>query len=326
MGAGTDPLANSSKTNTKTKSAMHQNKNQNTSHHIPVLLEEVLEYLDPQAGEAYLDLTAGYGGHAGAVLAKTGKPELATLVDRDDNAIRELSKQFGGGVDIRHADFRAASEELAAEGKQFDVILADLGVSSPHLNEAERGFAFAQAGPLDMRMDQRQELTAATIVNDYKEADIADILWRYGEEPKARQIARLIVANRPYRTTTELAAVIAKAWPGRSRIHPATRSFQALRIAVNDELGQLERALPVWLSLLKPGGRIVIISFHSLEDGMVKRLLGEVSGERFDAAFRLLTKRPVIASAQELAFNPRARSAKLRAAVKIKIERETHAN
>jgi 16S rRNA (cytosine1402-N4)-methyltransferase len=307
---------------------MHQNKNQNTSKHIPVLLDEVLDVLNPKEGESYLDLTAGYGGHAAAILERTKKPELTVLVDRDTNAITDLTEKFGGsGVSLRHDDFFSASEALTKEKKYFDIILADLGVSSPHLNEADRGFALQLEGPLDMRMDQSQSLNAEVIVNTYSEAAIADILSRYGEEPKARQIARLIVDNRPFTNTTSLAAVVSRAWPGRSRVHPATRTFQALRIAVNDELGLLERSLPIWLNFLNPGGRIAIISFHSLEDGIVKRMLAEVSGERYDADFRLLTKRPVTASHQELVFNPRARSAKLRAAAKINTkERETHAN
>lgn len=309
--------------NTKTKSAMPQNKHQNNDHlHVPVLLDEVLECLNPQAGEAYLDLTAGYGGHAGAILEHTKQPDRMVLVDRDQNAADELAKRFGDGVSIRRQDFLSAAQELLDEQERFDMILADLGVSSPHLNEANRGFALQQEGPLDMRMDQSQALSAETIVNSYSEAELADLLWKYGEEPKARQIARLIAGNRPFKTTTELAAIVARAWPGRSRVHPATRTFQALRIAVNDELQLLEHGLPLWLELLNPGGRITIISFHSLEDGIVKRLLAEVSGDRYDADFRLLTKRPVTASPQELVFNPRARSAKLRAAVKIKKERE----
>lgn len=304
---------------------MHQQKNQNKhTKHTPVLIDEVLQLLDPQAGDSYLDLTAGYGGHARAVLERTKRPGQAVLVDRDENAVRELQPFKVAGADVRHADFFSASEALKQEKRQFDLILADLGVSSPHLNEAERGFAINADGPLDMRMDQQQSLTAEQVVNTFSEAELADILWHYGEEPKARQIARLIAGNRPLKTTSQLAAVIAKAWPGRSRIHPATRSFQALRIAVNDELGLLERSLPIWLKLLAPGGRIAIISFHSLEDGIVKRMLSEVSGERYDAEFRLLTKRPITASPQELVFNPRARSAKLRAAVKIKREREAH--
>lgn len=304
---------------------MHQNPTQNKNkQHVPVLLDEVLHYLAPKAGESYLDLTAGYGGHASKVLEATTNPTTSVLIDRDPNAAAELTTQFGDtGVRIINQDFLSASQTLVDEGQQFDLILADLGVSSPHLNEVSRGFTLAASGPLDMRMDQRQTLTASDIVNGYAEADLAELLKRYGEEPKARQIASSIVANRPFTTTDELAAVVSKAWLGHSRVHPATRTFQALRIAVNDELGLLERSLPLWLRLLKPAGRIVIISFHSLEDRIVKQMLAEEAGERYDAEFRLLTKKPVMANPTELAFNPRARSAKLRAAAKIKTkERE----
>ncbi|HTB48610.1 MAG TPA: 16S rRNA (cytosine(1402)-N(4))-methyltransferase RsmH [Verrucomicrobiae bacterium] len=305
---------------------MHQNKHQNKNQrHVSVLLNEVLTYLAPQQGESYLDLTAGYGGHATAVLERTKNPAQATLVDRDDKAIQELKKHYGEtDIDLRHQDFLSASQELASEGRQFDLILADLGVSSPHLNEGERGFAIQSNGPLDMRMDTRQALTAGTIVNGYDEAKLASLLREYGEEPKARQIVKLIVQARPLDTTGELARVIARAWPGHSRVHPATRSFQALRIAVNDELGLLERSLPLWLGLLKPGGRIVVISFHSLEDRLVKLAWQAVSGNHYDAELRLLTKRPVTANHTELVLNPRARSAKLRAAVKINITEREH--
>lgn len=300
---------------------MHQNKHQNTIKHVPVLLSEVLQYLDPQEGESYLDLTAGYGGHAKAVLERTQGE--AVLVDRDEYAAGILQDLFPERrVKLRRQDFLTASRELQAGKRQFDLILADLGVSSPHLNEGKRGFAINSTGPLDMRMDQSQELTAETVINTYDEAVLSDILSRYGEEPKARQIARAITEARPLHSTEELAAVAAKAWPGRSRIHPATRTFQALRIAVNDELGQLQQALPVWLELLRPGGRIAVISFHSLEDRLVKRAFQEASGNRYDAELRLLTRRPVMAGPNETVFNPRARSAKLRAAAKIKKERE----
>lgn len=310
---------------------MHQNKNQNTTDrlHVPVLLEQVLTYLDPSKGESYLDLTAGYGGHAQAVLKRTAAPTAALLVDRDINAIEQLrSNDALSKCELWHTDFLSACQRLATEGRQFDVILADLGVSSPHLNEGSRGFSIQHDGPLDMRMDQSQELTARTIVNEWSETEIVEILAKYGEEPKARQIARLIVAHRPYETTAQLAKVAAKAWPGHSRVHPATRTFQALRIAVNDELGQLERALPLMQRLLAPGGRLGIISFHSLEDRLVKRYINEQAGERYDAELRLVTKHPAAATADELVFNPRARSAKLRVAVKInnKTERSSHAN
>lgn len=296
---------------------MHQNQNQNkNTQHVPVLLDEVLRYLDPKAGESYLDLTAGYGGHARAISERTGSLTPVTLVDRDPRAIKELQKEFLSKTNIRQQDFLSAAKELRGQGQQFDLILADLGVSSPQVNEGQRGFAIASNGPLDMRMDQNQTVTAESVVNNYSEAELADILRRYGEEPKAKQIARAIVAARPISTTAELAAIAAKAWPGRSRIHPATRTFQAIRIEVNDELGLLEKALPIWLELLKPGGRIAVISFHSLEDRLVKRVFQEVSGARYDAEFRLLTKRPVVPGPKESVFNPRARSAKLRAAAK----------
>lgn len=298
---------------------MHQNKYQNKNiRHEPVLLLEVLHYLDPKAGETYLDLTAGYGGHAREVLERTGSLTPATLVDRDQNAINELKKAFKSSeANLVRQDFLSASHDLHAEGRHFDLILVDLGVSSPHLNEGERGFAINTTGPLDMRMDQSQELTASRIVNTYSEAALADLIAGNGEEPKARQIAKLIVDNRPITSTTQLAEVVAKAWPGHSRVHPATRTFQAIRIAVNDELAQLEKSLPIWFKLLNPGGRLAVISFHSLEDRIVKQAMREYAGEGFDSELELLTKRPVTASPEEIAFNPRARSAKLRAAAKI---------
>ncbi len=302
---------------------MHQNKNQNEIEHVPVLLDDVLKVLDPRAGDNYLDLTAGYGGHASEVLERTGNPAASVLVDRDEAAIRRLRERCGEQIELRHQDYLTASRELSEAGRKFDLILADVGVSSPHLNTAERGFSISRSGPLDMRMDRSQELTAGHIVNHYDEDQLTELLQRYGEEPKARQIAGLIVRGRPFATTDELAAVVAHAWPGRSRIHPATRTFQALRIAVNDELGQLETSLPLWLELLAPGGRIAVISFHSLEDRLVKQAFADASAGRYTAELKLLTKRPITATPSEIVHNPRARSAKLRAAVKINIkERE----
>lgn len=297
---------------------MHQDKKYQT--HVPVLLHEVLQYLDPKEGDSYLDLTAGYGGHAEAVLERTKSPKSAVLVDRDQEAVKSLKERFDSrGADIRQADFLSSSNKLAAENKRFDLILADLGVSSPHLNEASRGFSIQKEGPLDMRMDQSQDLTAEKAVNTYPQAELAEILERYGEEPKAKQIAMSIVKNRPVRTTKQLAAIASRAWPGRSKVHPATRTFQALRIAVNNELGQLEQALPIWIDqLLAPGGRIAVISFHSLEDRLTKQAFAERSGDRYDASIQLLTKQPVMAGKNEIVFNPRSRSAKLRAAAKQK--------
>lgn len=293
--------------------------------HIPVLLAEVLQALKPEKGHSYLDVTAGYGGHASAVLEQTEAVAGMCLVDRDPAAIRALKPFADKGAKLIQTDFLSASQQLADGGQRFDMILADLGVSSPHLDNASRGFTFKDEGPLDMRMDTTQELTAADIVNSTDETELADILWRLGEEPKSRQIARMIVQNRPFSNTTELAQIVAKAWPGHSKVHPATRTFQALRIVTNKELELLEQALPLWIDLLKPGGRLAIISFHSLEDRIVKRMLSEYA-EGYEAVVHLQNKRPITASDDELVFNPRARSAKLRAAVKINTGRDAHAN
>ncbi|RTK94389.1 16S rRNA (cytosine(1402)-N(4))-methyltransferase RsmH [Candidatus Saccharibacteria bacterium] len=288
-------------------------------HHMPVLMSETLQYLDPKPDETYLDLTAGYGGHAGAVRALTNG-RAVTLVDRDQMAISQLKERFSDhGAEIIHSDFLSASNQLVQNGRQYDMILADLGVSSPHLNIASRGFAISHDGPLDMRMDQTQAVTAADIVNTYDEEDLVRILRVYGEEPRAKRIAQAIIQQRPLTTTSQLAKIVAQAYRGYSKTHPATRTFQALRIAVNDELRQVEQALPLWIRLLKPGGRLAVISFHSLEDRIVKTILAERAGKRYDAELQLLTKRPVVATKDELVSNPRARSAKLRAAVKIKI-------
>ncbi len=292
------------------------------SNHKPVLLKEVLQYLQPQKGESYLDVTAGYGGHAQAVLDRTQSPEKAVLVDRDAAAIAYLKQQLADKMRIIHQDFLSASRILQGEGQTFDMILADLGLSSPQLESSARGFAIKQAGPLDMRMDRRQNLTAAEIVNHYSEDDIARIFSEYGEEPKAKQIAQAIIRSRPITSTDQLAEIAARFGPFGSRIHPATRIFQALRIAVNDELSQLTQALPIWLNLLAPGGRLAVISFHSLEDRIVKKFLAEHSVEHFGGTLQILTKKPIVATNNEVVFNLRARSAKLRAAAKIKTNRK----
>ena len=299
---------------------MTKNKNTKTSQiHIPVMSDKVLETLNPKRGEAYLDLTAGYGGHANQVLERTLELREAVLVDRDQMAIDQLAEKFqGSGIRIIHKDFLNAAKELLQEKRTFDIVLADLGVSSPHLNTASRGFSFRYDAPLDMRMDQRQELTADYVVNTYKQKELEAILREYGEEPKARQIASLLVENRPIYTTTKLAEIVAQAWPGYSRVHPATRTFQALRIVVNDELRLVKETLPIMVKLLAPGGRLAIITFHSLEDRIVKRYFSGVAGDRYDTDIRLLTKKPIIPSQNELVLNPRSRSAKLRAVAKIK--------
>lgn len=287
--------------------------------HEPVLVRPVLQYLAPEPGNRYLDLTAGYGGHAGCIIEVTGSPEKATLVDRDDMAQATLTEKFGKqGVELIHTDFLTASQALASEGRQYDIILADLGVSSPHLDIADRGFSYGQDGPLDMRMDRRLSLTAEVIVNTYSAESLAEILRSYGEEPRARKIAGLIVEHRPFHSTAALAQIVKRAYPGHSRTHPATRTFQALRIAVNNELGLLTEAIPLWVKLLAPGGRLGIISFHSLEDRIVKDAFRDLAGDRFDAELRNISKRPIVADEQELVFNPRSRSSKLRVVSKPK--------
>lgn len=294
----------------------HQNQNK----HTPVLLRATLKYLDPNPGESYLDLTAGYGGHAKEIRRLTLMGPTV-LVDRDKHAISYLRAHVADkAVKILHQDFLTAGQKLLEEGQQFDIILADLGVSSPHFNIASRGFSITNSGPLDMRMDQRQTLTANDIVNGYDQKELADIIRRWGEEPRAKRIAKTIVDARPIKSTTELAEIVSRSLGGRrgKTAHPATRTFQAIRITVNNELELLKSALPVWLKLLKPEGRIAVISFHSLEDRIVKQAMVSRSGHRYDAEIQLLTKRPITADKNELAFNPRARSAKLRAAVKIK--------
>ncbi len=284
--------------------------------HKPVLLEEVIKYLNPQKGETYLDVTAGYGGHSREILSVTKNFSESVLVDRDQMAVDHLNNLFNKKVEVLHSDFLTASRELKDKGKKFDLILADLGVSSPHLDIASRGFSFQNPGPLDMRMDQRQILTAASIVNEWTQEEIAQILKVYGEEPHANKIAQIIVDNRPFKTTEELATIIARTSGKWLKKHPATKTFQGLRIAVNNELLQLEQALPIWFSLLNPGGRLGIISFHSLEDRIVKNYFNEFGGNRYDAEFKIVSKHAIVASKNELVLNPRSRSAKLRVAAK----------
>jgi 16S rRNA (cytosine1402-N4)-methyltransferase len=285
--------------------------------HIPVLLDATLAVMQPVEGENYLDLTAGYGGHASVFLKHTGNYAHSVLVDRDRHTAPYLKDLVSKGAKLLHDDFLNAARQLVEEGKKFDLILADLGVSSPQLDRAERGFSFSKEGPIDMRMDQMNEKSAEQIVNLYNESDLVDIIVRYGEEPKsiARRIARAIVASRPFRTTKELADAIEYVSRGpRKRIHPATRTFQALRIEVNDELKQVENVLPLLPKLLKPKGRVGVISFHSLEDRIVKRYFSEQVADGYEAEFTVLTKKPILGT--DDVHNPRSRSAKLRVAVK----------
>jgi 16S rRNA (cytosine1402-N4)-methyltransferase len=297
--------------------------------HKPVLLTEVLEVLNPRPGQSYFDGTAGYGGHAAEILDKIGPEGRAILIDRDAEAVQALSARFNGSVEIRHQSYLEAAEELLEDGTLVDLILLDLGVSSPQLDQPERGFSFKGEASLDMRMDRSQSLTAAEVVNRYPEGRLADLIYQYGEERKSRRIARAIVAARPIHDTAKLADVVRRAVNEKPphRIDPATRTFQAIRIEVNQELTQLESALPKLVELLTPEGRIAIISFHSLEDRLVKQFFSTESKDcicppnqpvctcQHQASLKLLTRRPIAGTID--AFNPRARSAKLRAAEKI---------
>lgn len=286
--------------------------------HVPVLLEAVCEVLKPSLGESYLDLTAGYGGHARRILRETDNTLGSVLVDRDDVAVQAVRDIVQQGATLYQTDFVSAAKDLVNAGKQFDMILADLGVSSPQLDRGERGFSFQTEGPLDMRMDQRQERTAADVVNYYSRDRLIDIITRYGEEPRAvaRRIADEMIAARPFQTTTGLAAAVKKAYRQRVKHHPATRTFQALRIEVNQELRLVEELLPLLPRLLKQGGRVAIISFHSLEDRLVKQFFKEQASAGYEAELEIVTRKPLDGATYDVS-NPRSRSAKLRAAVKI---------
>jgi 16S rRNA (cytosine1402-N4)-methyltransferase len=289
--------------------------------HIPVLLHEVLEGLTPVAGMTYLDGTLGGAGHALA-MARAVKGDCTVIgLDRNPVAIAEAQEVLAGKatkVILMNADFRKLDTVLDAEGiTTVDRILLDLGISSDELDASGRGFSFKKEEPLQMTMGDpaSHPFTAGDIVNGWDEEDIANVIFAYGEERFARRIARAIVAYRaktPIRTTTELAEVITLSVPGfyrRGKIHPATRTFQALRIAVNDELGALKEGLVKSISRLAPGGRLAVISFHSLEDRIVKEFFKE---ENQRSGATIISKKPLVAGPQEVAENPRSRSAKLR--------------
>ncbi len=286
--------------------------------HVPVLLEDTLALLDPKQGENYLDLTAGYGGHAREVFKRTANYAESTLVDRDAFAHEHLGEFLEKGATLLHTDFAEAAKQLVADGKQYNLILIDLGVSSPQLDNSGRGFSFTNDGPLDMRMDNRQSKTAEQVVNTMKRSDLIRIIKEYGEEPSgtAKRYADAIIATRPVHTTAELAEVIKHAHVGKwQKIHPATRTFQAIRIQVNDELRQVEEVMPLIPKLLKRGGRVGVISFHSLEDRIVKRFFKEQASAGYEAQLEILTKHPIDGATHDV-HNPRSRSAKLRIAVK----------
>jgi 16S rRNA (cytosine1402-N4)-methyltransferase len=296
--------------------------------HVPVLLAETLEGLRVVEDGIYLDGTYGRGGHARAVLARLGPHGRLLVMDRDPDAIADAESELGRDprVAIRHAAFAGLADWEETSGG-LDGVLFDLGVSSPQLDEPARGFSFQADGPLDMRMDPTRGVSAADWLAQAGEAEIADVLWRLGEERMSRRIARAIVAARstaPLTTTRQLADLVAKTIGHRERNkHPATRTFQALRIHVNDELGQLEQGLEAATSRLKPGGRLAVISFHSLEDRVVKQFIRGEEAPRVrrglpqpEAAPSALVAigRAIFASDTETAANPRARSAVLRVA------------
>jgi 16S rRNA (cytosine1402-N4)-methyltransferase len=291
----------------------------NNKPHEPVLLREVIENLSPQKGDSYLDLTAGFGGHASAAAKLVGPSGKLTLIDRDSDAISYLNDLSGSDKRVRiiHDDFLSASKSLLRENQKFDCILADVGVSSHHIDENTRGFSFSREGPLDMRMDKRQKISAQDVINNYDTKELEDIFVRYGELTKKQThlLVEGIKRNRPMTKTIELAE-IARSIPHGRRKKIEAQVFQALRIEVNDELGQLGNALPVWAQLLAPKGRIAVISFHSLEDRLVKQFFAQRSKNRYESDLTLLNKKPITAKKNETVYNPRARSARLRAAVK----------
>jgi 16S rRNA (cytosine1402-N4)-methyltransferase len=310
----------------------------NTTDHVPVLPEEVRELLAVQPGETVIDATFGAGGHAALLAADLGERGKLIAIDRDPGArayFEALAKRTRAQTRFLRGDFAVVLEQLAQNGVEADAILLDLGVSSMQIDRPERGFSYAVDAPLDMRMDPSADVTAAGIVNEAAERDLATIFKRYGEERYARQIARAIVRRRKeerYERTSDLVETIKAAIPAPARFgdgHPAKRVFQALRIAVNDELGSLEAALPAAFAMLRPGGRLAVISFHSLEDRITKRFMRDlergcecppdfpvcVCGK--EPQLRSTSRKAIRPSARETAANPRSSSARLRVGVKV---------
>ena len=305
--------------------------------HTSVLIQESMGLLKPRPGERYLDGTLGGGGHAEEILLRSSPDGRVLGLDWDEDAVTAAGQRlsrFGERLTIRRANFDQAKDILTAiNWSRVDGVLLDLGVSSHQFDAAERGFSFQASAPLDMRMDRRQKLTALEIVNSFPEAQIAKIISDYGEEPRARRIAAAIATerkNRAIETTIDLAELIVRIRGKRSRAHhPATQTFQALRIAVNHELESLKEFLEHGYEMLQPGGRMVIISFHSLEDRLVKTAFRKWSEKcicpprtlkcecGWSQKAQRLTRKPIIASAEEVRANPRARAAKLRAVVRL---------
>ena len=297
--------------------------------HVPVLLKEAIDFLAVRRGGTYIDATVGLGGHSLEIAKRLGAPGHLIGLDKDPKALEiaksvlsrtsHVAREAAEGwpeIELIHGSFADLAHDERRE--THDGILADLGVSSLQFGDPARGFSFQAEGPLDMRMNPMSEPTAEQVVNQFDERELADLIYEFGEERRSRRIARAIVRSRPIRTTEELAVVVsAAARPmnqAERRIHPATRTFQALRIFVNRELDDLRKLLEAAPQLLTPGGRLVVISFHSLEDRIVKDAMRE--GAKL-GKYKLLTKKPVTPSDEEIASNPRARSAKLRAAERI---------
>lgn len=286
--------------------------------HYPVLLEEAIEYLSIDPEGIYVDCTFGEGGHSEAILKQLTSGRLIAL-DRDLTAIeagRERLAEYRDKLTLIHSNYSNLAEFVTTP---VQGILADVGLSRRQLEDAERGFSFMREGPLSMAMDQGQRLTADVIVNHYGERQLADLIYQFGEERRSRGIARAIVRGRPIRTTTHLAEIVEKAVPrtARRKIHPATKTFQGIRIAVNEELDELAKLLEAAPPLLSPGGRMVAISFHSLEDRLVKQSFRSWKQE---GVFEVLTRRIVRPSLDEIRKNPASRSAKLRASKRTALE------
>lgn len=298
------------------------------SPHEPVLYQEIIHALQPRPSGQYIDGTVGAGGHARGILEACAPDGRLLGLDLDPQALalaRENLAPYGPRVTLTRASYASLLEAMHAVGwAAVDGIVLDLGVSSMQLEATERGFSFQVESPLDMRFDPNAALTAAELVNETPEAELADLLFRYGEEPRARRIARLIVQSRPVVTTTQLAAIALRAYQRRTRRHPATRTFQALRIAVNDELQTLEDALPRALEALRLGGRLAVIAFHSLEDRIVKTFvrrggmptshasIATGQGATDESRLKELNRKPIRPGENEIRDNPRARSARLR--------------
>lgn len=290
--------------------------------HIPVLLNEVIEFLQPFSGGVFVDATVGTGGHAEKIVASLGEKGLLIGIDMDEKSLslaRDRLRAYGDRVILKKGNFKDIEEIIKGEGiSEVDGVLFDLGLSSYQIEDAGRGFSFSKEGPLDMRFDMEGDIKAFDIINSYPENRIREIIKTYGEESRASAIARAIVKRRavaPIRTTTELSEIIRSVVRKTSRIHPATKTFQALRIFVNDELNNLSQGIKGALSILKEGGRICVISFHSLEDRIVKEIFKKKASEEI---IRIITKKPIVPSKIEITENPRSRSAKLRVAEKTK--------